>query len=308
VRAGATPHWRSCDRLRWGLGLGMASLIICIAAPAGAQMMHLDPLPFFTPADSTSRLALVVDVDRFSDAKFNWELNRILLTVVLPAGDDATFFLRLSQLTFDSGRTPLSARWPWVLGSEGGDGWPHEKRLSGLGKLELGVTGPLVLPWLKGADYGLALGLPTSADRLYPYSARSIPFRVQLRKPVQLGAGLQAGVLLGYLLHMDSSGEELDPTAFPGGFQVGTSLAGFGRRGASWQLTWDVRTEQSRRSQILGLQGWLPWTADGAVGVKVGRELQGTLDRPAAWYFTLSWRLDSPKYRQGLTAEPSGHK
>ena len=39
---------------------------------------------------------------------------------------------------------------------------------------------------------------------------------------------------------------------------------------------------------------WFPWGQAGSLGFKVAAELQGTLDRPAAWYFTLGWRLDSP--------------
>ena len=274
------------------------------AAPVGAQLLHMDPLPFFTPADSTSRLALTVDVDRFVDTKTDWTLNRLMLTAVLPAGDDGTFFLRLPYLTFDTGEIPVGSRWPWVLGPEGGEGWPNEKRISSFGKIEIGVTGPLVLPLLRGVDYGLALGLPSGVDRLYPFSATSIPFRVQLRKPVVLGGGLQAGFMAGYLIHMDSGKEFLDAYAFPSGYQLGASLARYGRPGSRWHLTWDYRNEDGRKSQLVGVQGWVPWTDDGSVGFKVSREIQGTLDRGAEWLFTLSWRLDSPKYRQGQVEKP----
>ena len=282
----------------------VAVLVVGWSGSVQAQLMHLDPLPFFTPADSTSRLALVVDAQRFADEKFDWQTNRLLLTAILPAGDDAAFFLRMSHLTFDTGGLSLESRWPWVLGDDVPDGWPDEDRLSGFGKIEVGVTGPVVLPWLRGTDYGLALGLPTSTDRLYPLSSRSIPFRIQLRKPLVLAGGLQAGLLAGYLLHVDSGGQELDPFAFPSGFQLGASLAGFGARGRHWQLSWDFRDEQARRSHLVGLQGWLPWGETGSVGVKIGHEIQGSLDRPAQWYFSFSWRLDSPRYRQGLSAKP----
>lgn len=267
------------------------------APPARAQLLHLDPLPFFTAADSTSRLALQIDVDRFSDAKYDWTLNRALLTVILPAGDAGIFFLRLPHLTFDIGQTPLGARWPWVLGPDGQDGWPDETRLSSFGKIEVGTLGPLKLPLIGGLSYGLALGLPTGVDRTYPYSAKSLPFRAQVRKPVPLRGGLEAGFGAGYLVHMDSGDDFLDAIAFPSGSQLSASLAGFGGRGARWQLSWDYRNEDGRKSQLVGIQGWVPWADAGAVGLKIARELQGSLDRPAAWYFTLSWRLDSPKYR-----------
>ena len=275
------------------------------APPAAAQLMHFDPLPFFTPADSTSRLALNIDLDRFTDGKFGWSLNRVYLTAVLPAGDDATFFLRLPHLTFDSGDVGLASRWPWVLGAGAVDGWPGEKRISSFGKIEIGVTGPLVLPLLRGIDYGLSLGLPTGTDRLYPFSSQSLPFRVDVRKPIVLAPGLQAGLLLGTLTHMDSGKDYLDPIAFPGGYRLGATLARYGGRGSSWQLSWDYRNEDGRTSQLAGVQKWLPWTSDGAIGLKISRELVGSLDRPALWYFTISWRLDSPKYRQGLEEKPT---
>ncbi len=269
-----------------------------------AQLMHLDPLPFFTPADSTSRLALTVEVDRFSDAKFDWTTNRLLLTAILPAGDEAAFFLRLPYLTLDSGEIPISSRWPWLMGPDGQDGWPNESRLSSFGKMEIGITGPVVLPVIKRADYGLALGLPTGSDRIYPLSAQSIPLRLQVRKPVVVGESWQARALAGYLVHMDSGKDFLDSTAFPSGYRFGLSLARFGGRGRRWLLTWDYRNDNSRRSQRIGVQAWFPWTDDGAVGFQVAREIQGSLDRPAQWYFAFTWRLDSPKYRQSVSEHP----
>lgn len=283
-------------------------IVLCgRSSPAAAQLLHLDPIPYTTPADSTSRLALVVDLDRFDDSKFGWNLNRILLTVVLPAGDAGTFFLRLPHLTFHTGEVSLGNRWPWVIGEEhrlNQDGWPNDKRLTGFGKIEIGATGPLVLPFVRGVDYGLALGLPTSNDRLYPYSSRSIPFRLGLRKPLVMGGGWQAGLSAGYLIHADSGGDDLDPFAFPSGHNFGASLAHYVGRGARWELTWDLRNESGRRSQLVGAQAWVPWSSDGSVGLKVAREIQGSLDRPAEWYFTLSFRFDSPKYRPGLENKP----
>jgi len=305
--AGSPPRLQAMfSVLRSWLVLTSSATIVLVAsiapAPAQAQLLHLDPLPFFTPADSTSRLALVVDVDRFADAKFNWSLNRILLTAVLPAGDSGAFFLRLPHLTFDTGETPVSARWPWALAPEVEPGWPNEKRISSFGKIEVGVTGPMRLPALGGVDYGLALGLPTGSDRVFPFAAQSIPMRVQLRKPLKIRAGLQAGLQAGCLVHLDSGKDFWDPFVFPNGYQLGATLAGYGRRGSRWQLSWDYRNEDRRKSQLVGMQTWLPWSADGAVGLKISREIQGSLDRPAEWYFTLSWRLDSPKYRSSANA------
>jgi hypothetical protein len=266
--------------------------------------MHLDAIPWFTPADSTSRLALVVEINRFHDPKFDWNLNRILLTAVLPAGDDATFFLRLPHLTFDTGDIPLADRWPWVIGENGQNGWPHEKRISSFGQIEVGVTGPARLPLLGGVDYALALGLPTGSDKVYPFSSTSLPLRVELKKIIPLGRTTHLGLVAGYLSNMDSGRDNLTSTAFPSGYHLGAAVDLYQGRGSRLGLTYDFQDRESRRSQLAGVQWWLPWGADGSLGFKVGRELQGTLDRPAAWYFTLAWRLDSARYR--LKAEADG--
>ncbi|MCK9995086.1 MAG: hypothetical protein KAH56_02265 [Candidatus Krumholzibacteria bacterium] len=264
---------------------------------ASAQLMHLDAVPWFTPADSTSRLALVVEVNRFHDPKFDWNLNRILLTVVLPAGDNAAFFLRLPHMTFDTGNIPVAHRWPWVIGEDGQDGWPHEKRISSFGQIEVGVTGPVGLPLVGWVDYALAMGLPTGTDRVYPFSSMSIPLRLELRKNIQLGRISYLGLVAGYLANMDSGRAHLDPVAFPNGYHLGAALDLYQGRGQRLGLTYDYQDRDSRRSQLVGAQWWMSWGADGSLGFKVARELQGTLDRPAAWYFTLAWRLDSDRYR-----------
>ena len=55
-----------------------------------------------------------------------------------------------------------------------------------------------------------------------------------MRKPIVLGGGLQAGLLAGYLIHMDSGNDVLDPYAFPSGYQFAASLARYRQRGSRW--------------------------------------------------------------------------
>jgi hypothetical protein len=246
-----------------------------------------------------------VEVNRFHDPKFNWNVNRIFLTAVLPAGDDATFFLRIPHLTFDTGDTSLASRWPWVIGEEGQNGWPYEKRISSFGQIEVGVTGPASLPLLGGLDYALALGLPVGSDKVYPFSSVSLPLRMELKKIIPLGRTTHLGFVAGYLSNMDSGGDYLTPSAFPSGYHLGSAVDLYRGRGRRFGLTYDFQDRESRQSQLAGVQWWLPWGADGSLGLKVGRELEGTLNRPAAWYFTLAWRLDSARYRMNAVAEGS---
>ena len=49
---------------------------------------------------------------------------------------------------------------------------------------------------------------------------------------------------------------------------------------------------------------WVPWTERAAVGFEAARETAGTLDRPAEWTFTVTWRLNSAKYRAGHETPP----
>lgn len=287
-------------QLRW------ASLVLLyllfIPAGARAQIPHLDAIPWFTSADSTSRLALVVEINRFHDPKFDWNVSRVLLTAVLPAGDDATFFLRLPHLTFDTGNTTVAQRWPWVIGEEGQNGWPHEKRVASFGQIEVGVTGPMSLPLTGGVDYALALGLPSGSDRVYPFSSTSLPLRLEFKKIVPLGGRTHLGLVAGYLSNMDSGRNNLTSDAFPSGYHLGASVDFYRGRGSRLGVTYDYQDRKSRLSQLAGVQWWLPWGDSGSLGIKVARELQGTLDRPAAWYFTLGWRFDSAGYRLSAPA------
>jgi hypothetical protein len=262
-----------------------------------AQLPHLDPVPWTAPADSTSRLALIAEVNRFHDPKFDWNLNRILLTAILPAGDDAVFFLRMPYLSFDTGNVSVAQRWPWVIGEGGQDGWPNEKRISSFGQIEVGVTGAFGLKGTGPLDYGLALGLPSGSDRVYPFSSMSLPLRIEVKKTYPLGGNRYLGLVAGYLYHMDSGKDFLDPTAFPSGVHLGAFLDFIRGPGSRLGFTYDFHDRKSRRSQLAGVQWWFRWGEVGSMGLKAAAEMQGTLDRPAAWYFTLAWRFDSLRYR-----------
>ncbi len=288
--------------MRLGLFILGAALLLLVfnVAPLHAQMLYLDEMPFFTPADSTSRLALVADFNRFEDSKFGWSVNRLLVTMVLPAGQDAAFFVRMPFTSFDTGEVPLFSRWPWLEGVGGGDGWPHGSRITSLGQPEIGATGPVGMPFMPNWHYGVALGLPASTDRLYPFGSISMPLRLDLRKVYSLSTHRDVGITLGYLSNMASAKDHLEgEQAFPSGLHVGGVLNWYKGRNSRMSLAYDFHHRGGRKSQLLGVQAWVPWTDDGSLGFKVSRELQGSLDRPAAWYFTVSFRLDSQRYRPG---------
>ena len=283
------------------VALGAVLLLLVFGvAPLHAQMLYLDDLPFFAPADSTSRLALVAEFNRFEDSKFGWSVNRMLITMMLPAGEDAAFFVRMPFTSFDTGSVPLFSRWPWLEGIGGGDGWPNGNRITSLGQPEVGATGPVGMSFLPNWHYGVALGLPASTDRLYPFGSISMPLRLDVRKVYSRGPNKNLGLTFGYLSNMASAKDYLEgEEAFPSGFHVGGVMNWYRGRNSRFSFAYDYHNRKGRISQLVGVQAWAPWTSNGSLGFKVSRELQGSLDRPAAWYFTISFRLDSDRHRPG---------
>ncbi len=269
-------------------------------------MLHLDAIPWYTPADSTSRLALEVGVDHFFDPRYDWSLDRLLLTVILPSGGRGIYFLRMSHLTFDSGNVPVLQRWPRIRGEDMAADWPGSGRVRGFGQLEGGVCGPFAPPVLGAMDFGVALGLPVGTDTLYPFSSTSMPLRFELRKTLALGTSFAAHLDAGTLAMVGSGREGLSDEAFKGGNHVGVELDWYRGRGSRSAATLDHQNRAGRTSLLVGMQWWLPWTGKGDVGLKVARELEDETDRPAQWYVTLAWRFDSDLHRPGNEDSESG--
>lgn len=270
-----------------------------LAPAARAQLPHLDPLPWYTPADSSSQLALVAEVDRFTDKATDWAVNRVMVTATLPAGTRSVWFLRLPYLSFDTSGQSVPARWPGTVGKDQPEGWPGGERLTGFGQLEVGAAGPLGLRGLGPWRYGFALGLPTGQNALYPWSSTSLPLRLQLQGDLRPSGPWHLWLGGGYLLHLDASGNTLAPEAFPNGWQAMAELGLLRGPGSSWRLTASWEDRNTRRSLLVGAAVWLPWTGDASIGLRAARELADAADRPARWYLALSWRFDSPSHRPG---------
>ncbi len=280
---------------RTGAALLAMALAVGCAGAAVAQMPHLDPIPWFTSADSTSRQALILDLERFDDGDTRWAVNRVGLTVVLPAGARSTWFLRTSYLRLDTAKLPLGERWPEVLGSETAPNWPGETITSEFGHLEVGATGAVALPSLSSWRYGVALGLPSGSNRAYPFSSTSLPLRLQLRRGLELGAGSYLWLQGGYLAHLDATGDVLADTAFPNGFQVGAEWAWYRGRGSRLTFGYDLEDRDGRRSQIVGAAFWVPWGDVGSVGLRARYEFEDESHRSSVWYGALSVRFDGSR-------------
>ncbi|PIV80241.1 hypothetical protein COW53_10760 [bacterium CG17_big_fil_post_rev_8_21_14_2_50_64_8] len=268
------------------------------------QLLYQDRLPWSTPADSTSRLALEVAADHFFDARFDWSVDRLLLTVVLPGGENGRFFVRMPHLTFDSGNTPVLKRWPDIEGEDLTPGWPGSGRVNGFGQLEAGALGQLKLPVLGPTAFGAKLGLPVGSENLYPFSSTSMPLQIEMRKTLAVAGAFQAHLGAGTTLSLGSGRAGLAEDAFSGGRLLGLELDWYRGRGSRVTATLDRRNQEDRTSLVAGLQTWFSWTPDGSLGLKAAREMEGPGDRPAQWFLTVAWRFDSAKFRP-KPAEPS---
>ncbi len=264
---------------------------------ASGQIYHLDPIPWRAVADSTSRLALEVHADHDFDPRFDWTLDRILMTVILPGGDDGIFFLRMSHMTFDSGRVTVLDRWPEIQGPDMNPAWPFSGRVKGFGQMEVGSCGGLVSPGLGKMSYGAALGLPVGTDKLYPFSSTSMLLRVELRKELALSSALYTHWALGYLANVGSGRSGLANEAFDGGHHLGGEVAWYRGRGSRLVATLDADDRGGRSALRAGAQCWFPWSADGSIGIQLAKELSGPENRAGSWFVTLAWRFDSSRYR-----------
>jgi hypothetical protein len=275
----------------------LVAAVACLqlgAVAARAQLPYLDPLPWFAPADSTVRQALVVDFDRGGDDVTGWTLDRTALTVTLPAGDHGAWFLRASYLRFDAGSRPLLERWPGVRGADAAANWPGETVANGFGPLEVGVVGPARLPLLGPWRLAGGIGLPTGSNRLYPFSSTSIPVRLAMRRGTDLGR-VRLWVHGGALFHLDATGDELSDTAFPSGFSAGTEAAWYRGRGSRLTVGFDLEDRDGRRSQLVTAAVWVPWREAASLGFRLRWEVAGEAHRPEAWYATFSVRFEGPR-------------
>lgn len=287
------------SRLGIGVFAGCVLVLSGLILPRAGygQLLYQDPLPWSTPADSTSRLALEVAADHFFDARYDWSVDRLLLTVILPGGENGRFFVRMPHVTFDSGNVSVLQRWPDIEGEDLTPGWPGSGRVNGFGQLEVGALGQWKLPVLGSTAFGAKLGLPVGSDNLYPFSSTSMPLQIELRKTLVAAGAIQAHAGAGTILNLGSGRAGLAEEAFSGGQILGLELDWYRGRGSRVTATLNRRNQENRTSLVAGLQTWFSWTPDGSLGLKAARELDGHEDRPSQWFLTVAWRFDSAKYR-----------
>jgi len=269
----------------------MSVALLFGAAPAAAQLPYLDPLPFWTPPDTLAARAFRVEATRLGDGRTDWRSDRLLVDARLPLGRRGCFLLRMPWVRSDTGSLPVSARWPALLGPEAEAGWPGESVVTGMGQLELGLAGVLSLPLLGPVNGVVAVGVPLGEGRLYPWSTAGVPARLGLVRWFSPRSHWWLGTGAVLVAHGGQSGEVLDPSAFPDGWQATVSLERSGP-GGGLKLGWDLHSRSGRQEQVVSAEGWLPWSGRNRVGVRAAGEITGSADRVAAWSVGLVWRLD----------------
>ncbi|MBU8870606.1 MAG: hypothetical protein KOO60_07070 [Gemmatimonadales bacterium] len=292
-------YFRINPKLQNPAVLFLLFFLVCPASDSFAQMLNLDPIPWSVPADSTSSQAFIIEVARFEETTFDWAADRLQLTLILPAGLKGTYFLRMPHITFDKGDIPLFSRWPGVQGEAVVDTFWTENRVSSFGQIEAGANSWVDWPLVGRIHYGGAIGLPVGSDRLYPISSVSFPLRGEIRKDLELVPGVHLALSAGSLYNLDSGSDLLDPQAFPNGQRWGAALSLYGGPNRRIVLDYDQQNREGRRSTLVGLQGWLPWSDDGSWGLRVDRQLGGSIDSCATWRVALSWRFDNARHRPG---------
>ncbi len=271
---------------------GLTLLVAAGVPPASAAVPYLDPFPWEVAPDSAAVRTLLVHGDRFDDETTCWTANRVGVTGALPVGTRSLFFFRAYFMAFHTSNLPALERWPSLAGEDVPDGWPHERRINSFVRPELGLLGEIGLPGLGRTRFGLACGLPVGRDDLYPFTAASIPCRLELRKDISLATGWRLALEAGRLFHLDSAHEYLTPEAFPGGVRLGAGAAWRSGPGRSLGLAIGHESLDGGRSTRLSLHWWLPWGGRNGFGLILGRELTGPADRPFATQLTLVWRLN----------------
>ncbi len=274
---------------------------LLVGSDAGfAQFPHFDPPLRHDPGDSTSRRAVRMSWDRFSDEHTDWVCNRLGFTGVMPAGERGIFFVRFKYVSFDCADLFVLERWPTLRGEDavapedpGEYDWPYERRVVGYGRPDLGVVGHLRLPLVDELQYGLAAGLPIGDDRLYPFAAADIPLQVELRKLLRLRPGWQLTILGASIHDLDSGRAYLHPDAFPTGKRIGASVTWQPAPRRRLTVGWTDERFGSARSSRLGTRYEIPSGSRSSFSLAVEREIVGTVDRPAATYVRCRWSLRS---------------
>lgn len=266
--------------------------------PATAQVHDLADIPWDALGADGPRYGWEISwrQDRLADPR--WHADRLGLAFLKPLGERGLVFLRVGYLRLDTGDRSAFDRWPHVrhVDPEQADAvdpdWPFAAISNGFVRPELGLVFPWPLPLVGAGRLGLRAGLPFGTDRLYPYSAACLPLSADWRLDRALGGRWRAWLRAGVEHTFDSSGEELDPGAFPGGWRYGCGVGLPADRPRGVDLTWAARElDGGRHARSLVLSGWLPWGADHRLRLHLARGLGRRADRLAAWSFGLTWQL-----------------
>jgi hypothetical protein len=140
---------------------------------------------------------------------------------------------------------------------------------------------------------GLAAGLPIGRDELYPFSDVGLLLRADLHKDLRPVPGWWLGLTAGGVAHLESSGDQLGPAAFPDGWHAAGELAlRLGPR-RSLVFAFDHANREGRVSDRVRVELWWPSGSRHSVGLLFDRELADARNRPAQTSLGVVLRLAS---------------
>lgn len=269
-----------------------------VPAPCGAQVHHLQEIPWHVLDGEGPRFGAEMAWLQQRESRTRWHADRLGLTVLAPAGGRGAFFLRLEYVRFDSGGRSAPDRWPQTapgVFEESGTAdpaWPYESIINDFARPELGFVFPARLPLAGAGRMGVRAGLPIGTDRLYPMSAGCLPLSIDWRAVRHLSGAWKAAVRAGFEHTFASSGDELDGSAFPGGWRYAWEAGYRDGRGLGADLVWSARElDGGRNVRRLTLQGWVPLGQGNFCRLLLARDLGRVSDRLATWSLGVTWHF-----------------
>jgi hypothetical protein len=280
------------------MALVLFSLIAAMPATTGAQVHHLQDIPWHVVGGESRRLGVELTWVQYREPRYRWHADRVGIGFYIPLGGRGCFFLREDYMRFDTAGRSVFDRWPMARSADleepdpGDSDWPYESIINGFGRPEIGLVLPLNVPLLGHGHLGMRGGLPIGTNRLYPLSAGCLPLSADWRASRRISGFLEAAARIGYERTFASSGDELHESAFPQGWRYGFEIGTRVDRSRGVSISWSARElEGGRHLRRLALGGWLPLGQGHKVRLLAVRDLGDPVHRLSTWTVGLTWHL-----------------
>lgn len=258
-------------RIRW------SAAVLCLALAAGAR----GAAPW-TPEIPWSRLdagpAVEIGAARLDDPATGWSASLVDVLSASAYGERGVWYLRWQHVDLATAGLGVRDRWPETVSPDSDPTWPGESQIVGWSRPLVGLLGLQRLPLLGETGYAVEGAMPFAPDALYPFGARSVSLKLQLRRAWAFGGGLRAEALGGKTWNLGGGGDVLGDGAFGDETTAGLGVAW--RGSCDWSLACrGLRVAGGRESRLLRADLAFPATAGVRVAVSWSRDLADAGDR-----------------------------